>query len=317
MSVKAGEPHFFLSRVVQQLLDVASSGRAQALISSHSASVLSRIAPERIRHLRLRDSTPVTEINEISLPDNGTEAGKYIREAVRAHPELYFARFVILGEGDSEELVLPLLAAARGLHMDQSFAAVVPLGGRHTNHFWRLLNQLRIPHATLLDLDWGRAGGGEGRLRDACRRLTELGHDPFSGIEGYESEDDISDLTIPAFRSWLDHLESFGVYFSTPLDLDMLLLTHFFTAYTTHLEPGAKGPSSNGDPRDAVLGDEDDRPDVALWKDDKQAELLKWYRYHFLSHSKPSTHLRHLSFVGEELATLPPRLGLLQDPVTC
>jgi putative ATP-dependent endonuclease of OLD family len=164
---------YFLSRVMQQLLDVTSSGRAQAVISTHSASVLARLEPERIRHLRIDGTTRTTRVREIVLPNDSDDAGKYIRQAVRAHPELYFAHFVVLGEGDSEEIVLPILAAARGMHIDQSFVAVVPLGGRHTNHFWRLLNDLEIPHATLLDLDWGRAGGGEGRIRDACSRLAE------------------------------------------------------------------------------------------------------------------------------------------------
>ena len=30
----------------------------------------------------------------------------------------------------------------------------------YVNHLWRLLADLDIPYATLLDLDWGRDGGG-------------------------------------------------------------------------------------------------------------------------------------------------------------
>lgn len=36
-----------------------------------------------------------------------SEQYKYIKEAIRAYPELYFAKLVILGEGESEELILP------------------------------------------------------------------------------------------------------------------------------------------------------------------------------------------------------------------
>ena len=32
---------------------------------------------------------------------------KYINQAILAHPELYFSKLVILGEGDSEEIVIP------------------------------------------------------------------------------------------------------------------------------------------------------------------------------------------------------------------
>ena len=105
----------------------------------------------------------------IRLPnaDEG-EVHKYVKEAVRAFPELYFASLVVLCEGDSEEIVLPRLATAVGLPLDRRFVSVVPLGGRHVNHFWRLLRDLGIPFVTLLDLDRERVGGGWGRIHYAC-----------------------------------------------------------------------------------------------------------------------------------------------------
>lgn len=310
---------FFLSRVIQQLIDVTKSGRAQAVISSHSASVMSRISPEQVRHFRLDETTRTTQVCEIVLPDDSTEAGKYLREAVRAHPELYFARFVVLGEGDSEQVVLPKLAEARGLHIDQSFVTVVPLGGRHTNHFWRLLRNLGIPHATLLDLDWGRAGGGAGRIRDACSQLLAVNIDPFDGseeIKGFASTNDIADLTIDNFIAWFKHLEKWDIYFSAPLDLDMMLLKQFKSAYTDHLEEGQKGPSSKGDPRDAVLGDPGVRPEVPYWAGEDEVERLRWYRFLFVSNSKPSTHLRALSHVDAAgLAAIDGSLARLLDRI--
>jgi putative ATP-dependent endonuclease of OLD family len=42
---------------------------------------------------------------------------------------------------------------AAALEVDAASVSVVPLGGRHVNHFWRLLHGLDIPHVTLLDLD--------------------------------------------------------------------------------------------------------------------------------------------------------------------
>ena len=310
---------FFLSRVIQQLLEVTKSGRAQALISSHSASVLARIEPEKVRHLRLDKTTRTTRVRGILLPEDTTEAGKYIREAVRAHPELYFARFVVLGEGDSEEIVLPKLASALGIEIDQSFVAVVPLGGRHTNHFWRLLSQLEIPYATLLDLDLGRAGGGEGRIRYVCKRLQDIGINPLGGLEKgsrFTSVDEISDLSNEEMMAWIDLLEDWHVYFSTPLDLDMLLLRRYKSAYTEHLEPGRHGPSTTGDPRDAVLGDPGVRPD-GRWESEKSTDYLRWYRYLFLTNSKPSTHIRALSYLKpDELeAGMPPRIRRLLELV--
>ena len=104
-----------------------------------------------------------------------------MREAVEAFPELYFARLVLLGEGDSEQVVLPRLLSAQGVGVDLSSISIAPLGGRHVNHFWRLLNALGIPYLTLLDLDVARHGGGWGRVRYVCKQLREF---PGSGRGG-------------------------------------------------------------------------------------------------------------------------------------
>lgn len=288
---------FYLSRIIGQVLQVCGGPRAQAVLVSHSASALGRIDPASIRYFRL-DPTGTASVRPITLPDNATEAGKYVREAVRAHPELYFAQFVVLGEGDTEELVIPAIAQARGIDLDPSFVAMVPLGGRHTNHFWKLLNDLHIPHATLLDLDWGRADAGPARLRDACRRLAANEVDVFAGLDEFSTVEDLKDtMTWEQMDTVMKHLRAFGVFFSVPLDLDMAMLDSFWDAYT-ELEKGERGPRDS-DATTAVLGDDGTPGDY--WEPAghgeraRQQKRLRWYRYLFLGRSKPGTHLRALT----------------------
>ncbi|MGW7074609.1 ATP-dependent nuclease [Streptomyces sp. NPDC054866] len=282
---------FFLSRIVTQLQELSSSTATQAILSSHSASVMTRISPEDVRHFRTEPSTSTSSVRAIILPADTTDAGKYVREAVRAHPELYFAKFVVLGEGDTEELVIPRIAQAQGVHLDPSFVAMVPLGGRHTNHMWKLLNDLAIPHATLLDFDYGKEGAGPARLRDAVNRLRDNGLDPLKELDGYDDVDDIHDgLSLQEMRPVLNHLRTFGVFYATPLDLDYSMLVSFPTAYT-HREPGERGPGQN-DPTTTVLGESGTRE--VFWRKSTRLERLRWYRYLFLSRSKPSTHMRAL-----------------------
>lgn len=71
-------------------------------------------------------------------------------------------------------LLLPQLWEAREGDTDVSGITIVPLGGRHVNHFWRLLNDLKIPYITLLDLDRERDGGGLGRIKCALNQLIKL-----------------------------------------------------------------------------------------------------------------------------------------------
>lgn len=291
---------FYLSRIIRQIEDLTRGKRAQAVVSSHSPSVLARIDAIRVRHFRLDLADRTARVCAIRLPEGEEEASKFVREAVRTYPEFYFARFVVLGEGASEEVVLPCLADALGFAVDRSFVAIVPLGGRHVNHLWRLLTDLDIPHATLLDLDWGRAGGGWGRIKTACTQLLNNDVAPQL-LFGDELHANGSVANLAAFDGWAPNdwanldawakrLRQFHVFFSAPLDLDYSMLRSFPGAYQV-VEPGRQGPSNRGDPRSAVLG-EDGVP--TLYGAD-QDQALRWYRYLFLGRSKPSTHVRVLS----------------------
>lgn len=290
---------FYLSRIVRQVEDLTRGPRAQAVVSSHSASILSRVDPTQVRHFRLNPADRTAQVRTIRLPVGLEEASKFVREAARTYPELYFARFAVLGEGASEEVVLPRLAEAMGFDIDRSFVAVVPLGGRHVNHLWRLLADLDIPHATLLDLDWGRDGGGWGRIKSACAQLLEIGVAPqalfaqpnpagpaanLAAFDGHAPED------FAGITGWAVFLRQFNVFFCTPLDLDYSMLRAFPAAYQL-VEPGRLGPSQQGDPRNAVLGE---HGKAAFYPAD-QDTLLRWYRYLFLGRGKPSTHVRVLS----------------------
>jgi hypothetical protein len=104
-------------------------------------------------------------------------------------------------------------------------------------------------------------------------------------------------------------LHSFAVFYATPLDLDYSMLLAFKAAYQ-HLEPGERGPGPS-DPTITVLGENGTRP--TFWREGNRIELLRWYRYLFLSRSKPSTHLKALSRLsdGELKADAPKILSLL------
>lgn len=313
---------FYLSRIIHQIADLTKGPRAQALVSSHSASILSRVDPGQVRHFRLDALGRTAKVNGIRLPEGEEEAAKFVREAVRTYPELYFARLVVLGEGASEEVVLPRLAEALDMDVDRSFVAIVPLGGRHVNHLWQLLTDLVIPYLTLLDLDWGRAGGGWGRIKNACVQLLATGLSPES-LFGEELDADEPEAAIASFdardsgdftalEEWALRLRQFGVFFSSPLDLDYSMLRAFPSAYQV-LEPGRQGPSPQGEPRASVLG-EGGQPDLYPAAHD---EALRWYRYLFLGRGKPSTHVRVLSNLplADLAAGIPEDLQALLDEI--
>jgi len=298
---------FYLSRIIGEMLSLTQgSDHAQGLISSHSASLLGRVVPDDVRHFRLHRERRVSDVRRITLPPEPTEAAKFVRQAVRSYPELYFAKFVVLGEGASEQVVIHRIAEADTLHIDRSFVSVVPLGGRHVNHFWKLLKDLGIPFATLLDLDAGRHGGGWDRIRYTCQQLLESG---VKEQEVFDTSTPNWDLSVAledfgrreldeSIFTWTQYLRRFNVYFSEPLDLDLLMLRAFPENYRA-LSIGQRGPRFGDEASEgaklAVLGQSGN----STLYGDHDLDLFPWYRYLFLGRSKPETHLQVLGEVDD------------------
>jgi putative ATP-dependent endonuclease of the OLD family len=87
---------YFLARIVRQVRSLTKDGGAQAIITSHSPAVLSRVDPEEVRYCRCDRKTRTSSIRPVKLPADDVEAIKFVRGAMLAYPELYFARFVLL-----------------------------------------------------------------------------------------------------------------------------------------------------------------------------------------------------------------------------
>jgi putative ATP-dependent endonuclease of OLD family len=306
----------YLGRILRQLRKAAEHGDSQSLIATHSPALLRRVDPEDICFLRL-DQNRQSQVRRIILPTSSEDTAKYVREAVLAFPELYFSRLVVLGEGDSEQIVLPRVLAAAGIAEDDASVSVVPLGGRHVNHFWRLLNELEIPHVTLLDLDSGRHQGGWGRVRNALKQYNNLNPGAFTDaqIDGLPAWNDAVDFPVlmdPNYSGGvgpINILEQKGVYFSHPVDLDLMLLEAF---------PDAYGAELIGTPDEkviaAVLGkshvNEDHLPEATL-------ELFDDYHRLFDLKSKPASHLKAMAALTnkELLKGLPDLLTRLVEDV--
>ena len=294
---------FFLSRIMALARDIGNLDTAQVIISSHSPSILSRIYPEEVRYFRLNRKNRQSSIRKLTLPSSDLEASKYVRLAVRAYPELYFAKFVILVEGDSERLVIPRIAEAMGVSLDPSFVPIVPLGGRHCTHFWKLLSDLQIPFATLLDLDIGRRHGGANIIRDVVNKLAQISV-TLNNID-LNTIDTLKDSDLwNEDNYWLRTLKEKGVFFSHPLDFDFAMLRAFPEAYKNSVSSG-HGPTQSIERAKEETLKAGGEP--TLYGDNYNDEFL-WYPYLFLRRSKPETHLAALARISDEdLATCAPR----------
>lgn len=299
-------PHY-LGRIVNALNEITRHGDAQSLIATHAPSMLRRVAPERIRYLRLTQER-TSRVAHIQLPEAADEAHKFVREAVQAFPEVYFSRLVVLGEGDSEEIVLPRLLQAKGAPVDESAVTIAPLGGRHVNHFWRLLSALQIPYLTLLDLDVARYQAGWGRIKYVNDQLGK--YEPEKklpkdyGIPKWNSTEEM----VRDYNHYLDLLEERDVYFSYPMDLDFAMLLAYPDAYGVTEEDPEEAATK------AVLGMS--HHDASQYRNDEQ-RLFKTYHQRFKLGSKPAAHIDALAQLTDEevLADMPAFLSRLADAV--
>jgi putative ATP-dependent endonuclease of the OLD family len=296
---------YFLARIVRQVRSLTEEGSAQAIITSHSPAVLSRVEPGEVRYCRRDPTTRASSVRRVVIPRCGGEDTKFVRGAMLAYPELYFARFVLLVEGDSERIVLPRIAEAHDLLLDPAFVAIVPLGGRHVQHFWRLLSHLGIPYATLLDLDLGREGGGFGRVKTTVENLIAIGTPKealLSTERGVLLDADFakmhtwhSDGDHRALSSWMGLLKSYNIFYSEPLDLDLVMLNAFSDAYAATVPPSGGPRMAVDKAAEAVLGTTGRGLAAYTGPYESYRALLPAYRYHFLTHSKPATHLAALA----------------------
>lgn len=302
-------PHY-LGRIVTALTSLVDDEDAQAMIATHAPSMLHRVAPENLRYLRLSEARQ-TRVTGIEMPSVADEAHKFVREAVQAFPELYFSRLVVLGEGDSEEIVLPRILKAKGAPVDESAISVVPLGGRHVNHFWRLLTALNLPFITLLDMDLARHQGGWGRVKYANDQLGKYSPDRQLPKEMPIPKWDNDEYKLLEYDHYLNALEDRGVFFSSPMDLDFAMLKNYSEAYEVD-EADRELPDESK--TKAVLGDS--HHDASQYTEDERKLYITYHKLFKLG-SKPATHINALSKLtdAELLAAMPPSLERLADAV--
>lgn len=218
-------------------------------------------------------------------------------------------------------------------NVDVSEISIVPLSGRFVNHFWRLLTDLGIPYITLLDLDRERSGGGWGRIKYVCQQLIDIGvmkediltvGTPPKVLSDEEFQSmhtwDITNTEI--MNGWITFLERYNIFFSSPLDIDFIMLEYFGNVYKSMLSKN-EGPRIIKDGYKIKIIDIENT-DKATYQEyidkkqdsirstlkkeggdgvtygENQKNLMVWYNYFFLGRGKPTTHLLMFSQVDDE-----------------
>ena len=111
----------------------------------------------------------------------------------RERTEMFFATSVVLVEGQTERLSLPLMFRRLGHDPDALGISIVEVGGKgNLVLVARVLHELRIPHVIVHDSDRGRPGQRENSyIRNHAKGAPVIVLDPdFEGVAGIHHRDD-------------------------------------------------------------------------------------------------------------------------------
>lgn len=154
--------------------DTPSGSRLTTILTTHSPHIAS-IAPLRSIVLLRRDGNNKTiGVATAKIPLSRTDEADLQRYIDVTRGELFFARGVILVEGDAERFLIPAFADAMDIHLDQLGVSVCSVGGTNFAPYVKLLGSagLAIPHVILTDGD--PVVGGTPLARERLVKLLEI-----------------------------------------------------------------------------------------------------------------------------------------------
>ncbi len=149
------EPEMFLHPQMQRSLykTLRKIGETnQVIYTTHSPHFVS--VPDYGEVLLVRRGDEGTCVIQSSLTADNKRREKFLKELDPERSELFFARRLLLVEGDTEKLSYPAYAAKLKLDLDRAGATIVEVGGkRNLKDFAELAISFQIPVGVVFDRD--------------------------------------------------------------------------------------------------------------------------------------------------------------------
>lgn len=150
------EPEMYLHphrrRVLYDVFRRLSEGN-QVIYTTHSTSFVAIPEYEDV-HRVCRDSGDTTKVRSSTLSPTPERREKLRKEFDPERNDLFFARRVILVEGDTEKLAIPEYAARMGVDLNRCGCSIVEVGGkRNLKPFMEVVRSFDIPVTVVFDTD--------------------------------------------------------------------------------------------------------------------------------------------------------------------
>ncbi len=196
------------------------SRRATILMTTHSPHIAS-VTPLKdfvlLRQNKNADSTEAVSAAEIDLEDNDIADLERYLDVNRG--EMFFARGIVLVEGDAEKFLLPVLARNQGIYLDELGISVCSISGTNFYPYLLLLGPfgLTIPVSALTDFDPRKPKKKDGTPRDPLGPDRVVNH----MMPAILSDDEWDELELDEF-----HLNELDDYLDMSMDRGIFLNSH-------------------------------------------------------------------------------------------
>lgn len=167
----------FASQIVKKICQAKKDGiDIQLIITSHSSHIIAEAGIdvekgfERIRYFNKLDNK--IEINDFkdfkhkkSDKDSDKETFRFLKQYLNLQKcDLFFADKVIMVEGITEKMLLPLMINKVAPSLNNEYISVIEAGGAYTHKFKELLQFIKVKTLVITDIDSVNPADG----RTAC-----------------------------------------------------------------------------------------------------------------------------------------------------
>jgi putative ATP-dependent endonuclease of the OLD family len=155
------EPEMFLHPQTQRSLykTMREIGHTNQIIyATHSPHFVSVPEYDQVMLVRREEKGTIARMSDLPTSDRRRE--KLVKELDPERNELFFARKLLIVEGDTEKLAFPAYAAWMGIDLDREGATIVEVGGKkNLLEFARIAISFGIPTGVVYDADSSDSDG--------------------------------------------------------------------------------------------------------------------------------------------------------------
>lgn len=152
----------------------------QVIISSHSPHIIAEAGIDvdkgfdRIRYFnKIKNKIIINDFNTFRHKDDSKETFRFLKQYMNLHKcDIFFADKVIMVEGITEKMLLPLMINKVADSLQNEYLSVLEVGGAYTQKFKEILHFIKIKTLIITDIDSVSSISGEECITNEENAIT-------------------------------------------------------------------------------------------------------------------------------------------------